>query len=118
MDQAISSLSLRGNPKDSRKALYLVSAPPRHTNVDLLKELGIYLKNLAPDAIIRSGDYPRDRGSMGVSVILSELSDAVKVRNYFAKTISLMSLMRQRQEGIESDYSILEGSLRDIPSLL
>lgn len=118
MDQAISSLSLRGNPGDSRKALYLVSAPARQMNIDLLKELGIYLKNLAPDAIIRSGDYPRDRGSLDISVILSELSDAPKIRSYFTKTISLMSSMKKRQEGIESDYNALEGSLKDIPSLL
>ncbi|MFC1918943.1 cell division protein FtsZ, partial [Chloroflexota bacterium] len=118
MDGAISKLSVKCNPGDARRAMYLVSAPPNEMNVDLIKELGVYLKTKAPEAIIRSGDYPRDRGSLDVSVILSELSDVAKVRNYFTKTISLISTIKKRQEGIESDYTALDGTLKDIPSLL
>jgi hypothetical protein len=84
-------------------------------NMDLIKELGTHLKIMAPEAIIRSGDYPRDKGSLDVSVILSELSDVVKIRNYFTRTISLISTIQKRQEG---DYTALDGSLKDIPSLL
>ena len=118
MDEAISKLSVRCNPADARRALYLVSAPAKEMNVDLIKELGIYLKNLALEAVIRSGDYPRDRGSLNVSLILSELSDMAKIRNYFTKTIGLISTIQKRQEGIESDYTALDGTLKDIPSLL
>ena len=118
MDEAISRLSVKGNPADSRRALYLVSAPAKEMNVDLIKELGAYLKKMAPEAIIRSGDYPRERGSLDITVMLSELSDVVKVRNYFTKTISLISTIKKRQEGIESDYSAIDGTLKDIPSLL
>ena len=116
MDAAISELSVKCNPVDSKRALYLISAPPREMNVDLIKELGICLKNMAPEAVIRSGDYPRDRVSLGVSVILSELSDVAKIRNYFTKTIGLISTIKKRQEGI--DYTALDGTLKDIPSLL
>ncbi len=116
MDEAISRLSVKCNPVDSKRALYLISAPPREMNVDLIKELGICLKNMAPEAVIRSGDYPRDRVSLDVSVILSELSDVAKIRNYFTKTIGLISTIKKRQEGI--DYTALDGTLKDIPSLL
>ena len=116
MDAAISELSVKCNPADSKRALYLISAPPREMNVDLIKELGICLKNMAPEAVIRSGDYPRDRVSLDVSVILSELSDVAKIRNYFTKTIGLISTIKKRQEGI--DYTALDGTLKDIPSLL
>jgi len=118
MDEAVSRLSVKCQPVDSRRALYLVSAPAREMNMDLIKELGIYLKNKAPEAVIRSGDYPRERGSLDVSLILSELSDVAKIRYYFTKTISLISTIRKRQEGIESDYTALDITLRDIPSLL
>ncbi len=118
MDEALSRLSVKCNPADSRRALYLVSAPAKEMNVDLIKELGIHLKNMSPQAIIRSGDYPRDRNSLDVSVILSELSDVAKIRDYFTKTISLISTIKKRQEGIESDYTALDGTLKDIPSLL
>ena len=118
MDEAISGLSLKCNPIDSKRALYLVSAPAKEMNVDLIKELGTYLKNLAPEAIIRSGDYPRERGMLDITVILSELSDVEKVRYYFTGTISLIATLKKRQEGIDSKYRGIEVTLKDIPSLL
>jgi len=118
MDEAISGLSLKCNPIDSKRALYLVSAPAKEMNVDLIKELGTYLKNLAPEAIIRSGDYPRERGMLDITVILSELSDVEKVRYYFTGTISLIATLKKRQEGVESKYRGIEVTLKDIPSLL
>jgi cell division GTPase FtsZ len=118
MDEAISGLSLKCNPVDSKRALYLVSAPPKEMNVDLIKELSTYLKTLAPEAVIRSGDYPRERGQLDVTVILSELSDVEKVRNYFTKTLSLIAALKRRQEGMESKYKGIEVTLKDIPSLL
>ena len=117
MDEAISSLSVHGNPADSRRALYLVAASAKEMNMDLIKEIGMHLKSMTPDSIIRSGDYPRDRGSLDVSVILSELNDVAKIRDYFTKTISLISTIQRRQAGAPSDTA-LDGTLKDIPSLL
>jgi len=118
MDEAITGLSLKCNPVDSKRALYLVSAPAKEMNMDLIKELGTYIKGLAPEAVIRSGDYPRERGSLDVTVILSELSDVERVRDYFTKTISLISTLKKRHEGVESKYQGIEITLKDIPSLL
>lgn len=118
MDEAIASLSLRCNTVDSKRALYLLSAPAKEMNVDLIKELSTYLKGLAPEAVIRSGDYPRERGELDVTVILSELSDVEKIRNYFTKALSLISSLKKRQEGMESKYKSIEVTLKDIPSLL
>jgi cell division GTPase FtsZ len=119
MDEAIARLSVHGNPADARRALYLVAAPSREMNMDMISELGVHLKSLAPEAIIRSGDYPRDRNSsLDVSIILSELTDISKIREYFTKTIGLISVIQKRQEGVESNYTALDGSLKDIPSLL
>jgi cell division GTPase FtsZ len=118
MDEAMNLISVRCNPSDAKRALYLVSAPAKEMNVDLIRELGIHLKNRARDAIIRSGDYPRDQNSLDISLILSELSDVVKIRYYFTKTISLIATMQQRQEGIESERIGIDITLKDIPSLL
>jgi len=118
MDQAITGLSLKVNPVDSKRALYLVSAPPKEMNVDLIKELGTYLKSLTPEAVIRSGDYPREKRVLDITVILSELSDVEKVRNYFTKTLSLITALKKRQEGIEDKYRGIEVTLKDIPSLI
>jgi cell division GTPase FtsZ len=118
LDEAISGLSIKCNPLDSKRALYLVSAPAREINVDLIKELGTYLKNMAPEAIIRSGDYPRERGGMEVTLILSEMSDVEKVRNYFTKAINLIADLKKRQEGLVSTQRGIDITIKDIPSLL
>jgi cell division GTPase FtsZ len=118
LDEAVSGLSIKCNPLDSKRALYLVSAPPKEINVDLIKELGSYIKNMAPEAIIRSGDYPRERGGMDVTLVLSEMSDVEKVRNYFSKAINLITELKKRQEGVVSTQRGIDITIKDIPSLL
>jgi len=118
LDEAISGLSIKCNPLDSKRALYLVSAPAKEINVDLIKELGTYIKNMAPEAIIRSGDYPREKGSMDVTVVLSEMHDVEKVRNYFTRAINLIAELKKRQEGLVSTQRGIDITIKDIPSLL
>ncbi|HUT68061.1 MAG TPA: tubulin/FtsZ family protein [Dehalococcoidales bacterium] len=118
LDEAISGLSVKCNPLDSKRALYLVSAPAKDINVDLIKELGTYIKNMAPEAIIRSGDYPREKGTLEVTVILSEMSDVEKIRNYFTKAINLIAELKKRQEGVVSTQRGIDITIKDIPSLL
>ena len=118
MDEAISGLSLKCNPIDSRRALYLVSASSKEINMDLIKELGAYIKNIAPEAIVRSGDYPRGKGLLDISIILSELSDVAKVRDYFTKAITLISALKKRQEGLVTTQRSIDLTIKDIPSLL
>ncbi len=118
LDEAVSGLSIKCNPLDSKRALYLVSAPAKGINVDLIKELGTYIKNIAPEAILRSGDYPREKGAMDVTVILSELSDVEKIRNYFTKAINLIAELKKRQAGLVSTQRGIDITVKDIPSLL
>ncbi len=118
MDAAISELSLNCNPADSRRALYLISAPSREMNVDLIKELGDYLRSLAPDATIRNGDYPRQRGVLDVSVILSELSDVEKIRGYYTRSTNLIPQMKKRAAETAVKLKSIEDTSKDIPSLL
>ncbi|MFC1903581.1 tubulin/FtsZ family protein [Chloroflexota bacterium] len=118
MDEAISELSLKCNPIDSKRALYLISAPAKEMNMDLIKALGDYMRDIAPEALIRNGDYPRERGLLDVTVIMSELSDVEKVRNYYLKSTSLIPELKKRQEETETKLREIEKTSRDIPSLL
>jgi cell division GTPase FtsZ len=118
MDQALGELSLKCNPTDARKGLYLLTAPPDTMSMDLIKELSSSLKGMATEAIIRSGDYPRGKGALEATVILSELVNSKKVMNYFTKAISYVSNARRRQGGIEFQHRGLEEAFKDIPSLL
>jgi cell division GTPase FtsZ len=118
LDEAVSGLSIKCNPLDSKRALYLISAAAREINVDLIKELGTYIKNMAPEAIIRSGDYPREKGVMDVTLVLSELSDVERVRNLFTKAINLITDLKKRQEGLVHTQRGIDITIKDIPSLL
>jgi len=118
MDEAISELSTFCNPKDASRALYLLSAPAKEINMDLVKELGDWLKDLAPNAIIRNGDYPRQSGVLNVTLILSELSDVEKVRNYYNKSTNLVPVIKQRQKDVESKLKNIDDVGKDIPTLL
>jgi len=118
MDEAISELSLKCNPVESKRALYLISAPSKEMNMDLVKALGDYMRDIAPEALIRNGDYPRERGMLDVTVILSELSDVEKVRSYYARSTSLIPEFKKRQEDTDIKLRAIEDSSREIPSLL
>jgi cell division GTPase FtsZ len=118
MDEAISELSLKCNPADSRRAMYLVSGPSKEMNMDMVKEIGDYMRDIAPEAIIRNGDYPRDRGVMDVTVLLSELSEVDKVRDYYLRSTDLIPEFKKRQEETEDKLKALDDVSKDIPSLL
>lgn len=89
MDEAIGEVSRLCKPEDAASALYLVSAPVQEINLDLIKELGNYLKKAARKAIIRSGDYPVGHGIMEVTVILSQLSDVARVRDFYTRSVAI-----------------------------
>jgi len=118
MDEAISELSLRCNPKDAGRALYLISAPAKEMNMDIIKELGEWMRELAPNAVIRNGDYPRERGQLVVTVILSELSEVEKVRRYYSQSTDLIPVIKKRQAEIRSKLKSIDEVGKDIPSLL
>jgi cell division GTPase FtsZ len=118
MDEAISELSLKCNPADSRRAMYLVSGPAKEMNMDMVKEIGDYMRDIAPEAIIRNGDYPRERGLVDVTVIMSELSDVERVRDYYMRSTDLIPEFKKRQEETEDKLKALDDVSKDIPSLL
>ena len=118
MDEAISELSLRCNPMDASRALYLVAAPAREMNMDLVKELGSYLRDIAPAAVIRNGDYPRERGMLDVTVILSELKDVQKVRDYYTESGIIIRDIKSKQDEMKGKLREIEEVSKDLPSLL
>jgi len=118
MDEAISELSMRCNPAEARRGLYLVSGPPKDMSIDMIKEIGDYMRDIAPEAIIRNGDYPRDSGVVDVTILFSEFSDVEKVRNYYVRSSDLIPEFKRRQEVTEDKLRSLEDASKDIPSLL
>jgi len=118
MDQAISNLSLKCNPTDSGSALYLLSAPTAEMNMDLVKELGDYMSELAPEAVIRYGDYPRKTSTLKITLILSQLKHVEKVREYYDKMPEVIREKESKQEEIEAKLKELIDASTAVPSLL
>jgi cell division GTPase FtsZ len=118
MDEALSELSLKCNPADSGRALYLVSAPAKEMNMDLIKELADYLRSISPEAVIRNGDYPRERSVIDITLLLSELNVVDKVKDYYNKASGVIHELKGRREEFEDKLKEIEDASKDIPTLL
>ncbi len=118
MDEALSELSLKCNPADSGRAIYLVSAPAKEMNMDLMKELADYLRSISPEAVIRNGDYPREKNLIDVTLLLSELNVVEKVKNYYSKASGVIHELKGRREEFEDKLKDIDEAAKDIPTLL
>ena len=118
INNAITELSLRCNPADAGRGLYLISAPHQDMEISLVKDIGSYLKRISPEAIIRTGDYPREKGPLNITLIFSEMTRVGKIVDYFTKTIELIDLLKRKREGIQVEHRDISDAFRDIPSLL
>lgn len=118
MDEALSELSVKCNPAESGRALYLVSAPAREMNMDLVKDLGEYLRDMTPEAVIRNGDYPRGKSLIDVTLVLSELGAVEKIKAYYEIATQFIHAVKGREKQAESKLREIEEVAKDIPSLL
>jgi cell division GTPase FtsZ len=118
MDEALSELSVKCNPAESGRALYLVSAPHKEMNMDLVKDLGEYLRDMAPEAVIRNGDYPREKNMIDVTLVLSELGAVEKIKNYYETATQFIHASKGREKQAEGKLKEIEEASKDIPSLL
>ncbi len=97
--------------------MFLISAPHKEINVDLVKEIGGWLKDLSPNAVIRNGDYPVGK-TLDVTLILSELSDVEAVRTYYTKSADLVPIMKLRAEENRAKLGRIDDAGKDIPTVL
>jgi len=118
MDQALSEMSIDFNPEEAYNGLFLISAPHRELNMDLVKELGDHLRAFAPQAVIRNGDYPRNKASIDVTVILSKITCVPRVSQIYTKASKLPKVQERRAEDMRVKTDLTEEAGRDVPSLL
>jgi len=118
VDEALSELSIECDPRDAGRALFLTAAPAKEMSTGLIKEIGDWVRNLAPNAVIRNGDYPRKGGNLSVSLIFSELSDVGRIREYYRSTANMATVLKQRGQETRDKLREIEELGRDIPSLI
>lgn len=117
MDAAVTNLSVLCNPADATRALALLSAPGKELNVDMTKEMGAYLRELAKNAVIRTGDFPGETNRVDVTVVLSGLGFVARVKEYYEQATAFAPLQKERAEVAASQIRSLEESGKCLPSL-
>ena len=118
MDAALSELSVTCSPEDAGRAMYLLAAPQREMSMDIAKGLGDYLRELAENAIIRSGDFPRDKGGVDVTIMFSQLAFVQKIRDYYDRASAFANTQKERLRETSGRLRDMEDAAKELPSLI
>ena len=118
MDAAVSELSIGCSPEDAGRALYLLSAPAKEMSMDIAKGLGDYLRELAENAVIRAGDFPRGGNTVDVTIILSQLAFVQKVRDYYDRATAFAQTQKDRIKETTGRLRDMEEAAKGLPSLI
>ena len=117
LDATISDLSLTCDPKDAGKAIYIISGPEKELNMDMVKSLSEYIKELASNALIRGGDFPGEKHFIDVTLILSQLSFVPRIAEFYEQATQYAKehevQLKQTKKRIES----LTELGKDLPTL-
>jgi cell division GTPase FtsZ len=118
MDATLSELSIDCDTRDAGKALYIIAGPGREMNMDMVKNVSSYIKELSPKATIRGGDFPAEKHFIDVAVIFSQLSFIPRVKDFYEQA----TVYAGEHEGqlMESRKKIEELNVlsKDLPNLL
>lgn len=118
MDATVHELSIDCDPKDAGKALYIIAGPGREMNMDMVKNVSTYIRELSPNATIRGGDFPGEKHFIDVAVIFSQLSSVPRIRDFYEQA----TVYAAEYEGqlMETKQRIEEMSdvAKDLPNLL
>ncbi len=117
LDAAISNLSISCDPKDSSKIIYAVSGPPKEMNMDMVKSISEYLKEIAPSALIRGGDFPGEKHFIDVTLILSQLSSVPKIEMFYQKALQYATDNKVQIQEIQNKIQTLTDLGKGLPSL-
>jgi len=118
MDAAVSELSVNLNPEDAGRALYLVAAPGKEMSMDIAKGLGDYLRELAENAVIRAGDFPREKSSIDVTILFSQLAFVQKIRDYYDRASAFAMTQKDRLKETTGRLRDMEDAAKGLPSLI
>jgi cell division GTPase FtsZ len=96
----------------------MISAPSREMNVAVVRELGSIMREMAEDAVIRSGDYPRAGGDVSVTLIFSKLNYVPRLKEFYRSASSSTASLKKRQMEAEERLREMEEAADALPSLI
>ena len=117
LDATISDLSLTCSPADAGKAVYIISGPERDLNMDMVKSVSDYIKELAPGALIRGGDFPGEKHYIDVTLILSQLSFAPRIKDFYEQATQYAKEHGGQLEETKKRIESLAELSKELPTL-
>ena len=117
LDATISDLSVGCSPKDAAKAMYILSGPPKEMNMDMVKSISDYIKEIAPTALIRGGDFPGEKHFIDVTLILSQLSFVPKVKDFYEGAVQYGQEHKGEITETKKKIDALADLAKELPSL-
>lgn len=117
LDATLSDLSITCNPKDASRAMYIIAGPSKEMNMDMVKSISEYIKEIAPTALIRGGDFPGEKHFIDVTLILSQLSFVPKVKELYEKAVQYGQEHKGQLEETHKKIQSLSEVGKELPTL-
>ena len=117
LDSTLSELSITCDTRDAGTAMYIMSGPAREMNMDMVKSLSDYIKELAPAAVIRGGDFPGEKHFIDVTMILSQLSFVPKIKEFYENATTYAQEHKGQLEETKKRLDALAELGKGLPSL-
>ena len=118
MDATVHELSIDCDPKDAGKALYIIAGPGREMNMDMVKNVSSYIRELSPNATIRGGDFPGEKHFIDVAVIFSQLSLVPRVRDFYEQATVYAAEYGGQLTETKQRIEEMSDMAKDLPNLL
>jgi cell division GTPase FtsZ len=117
LDATITDLSLTCNPGDAGKAIYIISGPEKELNMDMVKSVSDYIKELACNALIRGGDFPGEKHYIDVTLILSQLSFVPRIKDFYEQATQYAKEHQGQLDQTRKSIESLAALSKDLPTL-
>jgi cell division GTPase FtsZ len=117
LDATVSDLSITCSPKDAAKALYIMAGPAREMNMDMIKSVSDYVSEIAPNAVIRGGDFPGEKHFIDVTLILSQLSFVPKIKYLYENAVQYGQEHKGQIEETQKRIQALADVGKELPNL-
>ena len=118
MDATVHELSIDCDPRDAGKALYIIAGPGREMNMDMVKNVSSYIRELSPNATIRGGDFPGEKHFIDVAVIFSQLSLVPRVRDFYEQATVYAAEYGGQLMETKQRIEEMSDMAKDLPNLL
>jgi cell division GTPase FtsZ len=117
LDATISDLSLNCDLNDAGKAIYIISGPEKELNMDMVKSVSEYIKELASNALIRGGDFPGEKRFIDVTLILSQLSFVPRIKDFYEQATQYAKDHEVQLKQTRKRIELLADLGKDLPTL-